>query len=344
MEPRHRQLAFLIVVPLALLAPAGARASCGGDAPWVYVRVSDAWPAELRASILADLRAELDPLGIAACDTAEADPASALAEVRLDRSESEVVNVVIEVHDAVTDKRVGRDIAWSEIPEAGRSLTIALAAVELLRASWIELRLRSAPEPARAVPEVVEEVVERDVEPTEAPPPPSGPAENGLSLSAVFEHSIGGLTQLGAALRYQRWLVDAFAVGVRVGGRYGLPLASAQGRIDTSVLSAGIDLRFAITPRDELVYLGLELSALLMVVRFDGQGGAGVTGIDATDVALSVRAGVLGRIRLADVLSLEAVIGAGVPVVGLVATDGEGPVGGVETFEITVMLGPVLEL
>lgn len=332
----------LAVLFTMLALPCSAAASCPSGEHWVRVRVGEGWDAQVREAVLADLQAELGPLGIEACtENIASDAPDALADVELGR-DAEVVSVVIEVRDAVTDKRVGRDVPLSDVAEAARPLTIALAVVELLRASWIELRLRSAPEPAREVPAVVEEAVAADEEPP--PPPPPGPAENALGLSAVFEHSVGGLTQLGGALRYQRWLIDELGVGLSFGGRYGLPMQSDQGRIETGALSAGVDMRVAISPRDEVFYGGFELGARVLVLRFDGSGEPGIDGSDATDVALSVRAAVLGRVRIADALGLEATLGVGVPVLGLLATDGEGVVGGVETFEVVVSLGPTLEI
>ncbi len=339
--PRGPAITVAILTLLSGGLAAGASADCPEGDAWVRVGVGEGWDESTREAVLADLRAELAPRRIEVCEEDAPDGAAPLAEIRLERpDDGEVVSVLIEVRDAVTDKRVGRDVSLADVPEAGRALTIALAVVELLRASWIELRLRRAPAPARPVPAAVEEVVEE----VEAEIAESGPPANGLGLAGLFEHSVGGLTQVGGALRYQRWLIDELAIGLSAGGRYGLPMRSDQGRIETMALSGGLDLRVAFSPRREVFYVGVDVSARLLVLRFAATGEAGFRGGEATDVGLSVRAAFLGRVRIADALGVEASIGVGVPVIALVAEDGDGPVGGLSTFEVVASLGPVLEL
>ncbi len=54
--------------------------------------------------------------------------------------------MVLEVDDALTNKSVRREVDLGDVPASGRPRALALAAAELLRASWAELAL---PPPAR---------------------------------------------------------------------------------------------------------------------------------------------------------------------------------------------------
>jgi len=332
---------FALTLLACGLVPSSALACPTGDA-WVRVRLTGDWPPADRDSVLADLRAELDGRSIEVCDEApDGDPAAPpLAEVALERPTDAQVSVSILVHDEVTDKRVGRDVSLEDVPEAGRPLTIALAVVELLRASWLELRMRDRPEPDAPVPAPVQRAIEEEeLEPLRPRPPQAS-----LGAQLIFEHATGGVTQLGGELRYLHWPIDELAVGVRVGGRGALTLSSDRGSVRPAVFGAGLDLRVALTPRLEVFYVGLEASALLMVVHFDAEGAAPVVGNATTDVALSVRGAVVGRVRLVDALGLELSLGAGAPVIALVATDGEAPLGGVADLELIAAAGLVLEL
>ena len=97
------------------------------------------------------LKLELAGRGIAVCTARPQGPASEpLATLALAPSESgeRSIRLDIEVRDAVTAKRVGREIDLSSVPADGRPDVVALAADELLRASWAELALPRAPPPA----------------------------------------------------------------------------------------------------------------------------------------------------------------------------------------------------
>src|SRR6187551_652634 len=153
---------LLVVCAASLtLAPrlAAAQPRCaGGDGPWVMLQLgAQGWSDAQRAAVLSDLQHTLASQGIAAC-SADAHPTAtplATLAVELAADDAAKARVDIEVRDAVTHKRVRRDVDLSRIPEDGRAAAIAIEADELLRASWAEIaldtaRARQAEEKARA--------------------------------------------------------------------------------------------------------------------------------------------------------------------------------------------------
>jgi hypothetical protein len=310
---------------VALVAPTIAHAQACPTGNVVRVELRGRWAEPVRRGVLADLEAELTPHGIAIC---EGHVERALAEVVLEPAVEPSVRVSIEVRDALTEKRVARDVNLEGVPDEGRPLTLALAVTELLRATWSELALESAA-PREAPPEV--RAMVRPAEPE---------VLHDLSASFVLEHASGGLTQMGGALRYQRWLVEPLAVAVSLGARGALPMVTTIGSIDATVFSAGLGARLA-TSRDRL-RVGVDVGATVLLVRFQGHGAMGTAGRDVLDVAISVRAAAFAIVHVEGPLSLEASVGLGVPVLGLVATDGSQRLGGIEGVELALALGPTL--
>src|SRR5208283_5052244 len=129
-----------------------------------WLRVSfagDGWTPSLHSRVAEQLGADLDGHRLAVCDAATAPGAAPLADVSIALSASAVLSV--EVVDSVTDKRMTRQVALGGVPHDAVALSIALAAEELLHASWIEAALEPPPPPAppigmHPVPAVVREV------------------------------------------------------------------------------------------------------------------------------------------------------------------------------------------
>src|SRR5262245_32632310 len=146
-------------------AAAGQSGCAGGDGPWVLLQLgAQGWSDAQRAAVLSDLQHTLAGQGIAAC-SGDTHPATSapLATLTIDLGPDDTAKatVDIEVRDAVTHKRVRRDVDLSRIPDDGRAAAIAIEADELLRASWAEIaldtaRARQAQETAR--PQVVSTV------------------------------------------------------------------------------------------------------------------------------------------------------------------------------------------
>jgi hypothetical protein len=101
---------------------------------------SDAgFDAHLADEVRKDLAAELSPRGFGVCP-GRAAQGELVAEVTLVQREPSLI--AIQVEDYTTGKRVARDVRLARIPAGGVALAIAIAADELLRASWAELMLR----------------------------------------------------------------------------------------------------------------------------------------------------------------------------------------------------------
>ena len=114
---------------------------CPDARPWVRI---DATPDVTRL-----LRAELAPKHIDLCDAPAPGAPAPIASLTVALA-SDTATVRVEVRDRVTAKDVTRDVSLADVPEDTRALTIALAADELLRASWVELSLANAPPSPRA--------------------------------------------------------------------------------------------------------------------------------------------------------------------------------------------------
>src|SRR3954449_864261 len=174
-----------------------AQATCAGDGPWVQLQLgAGAWSETQRASVLSDLQHTLAGQGIAACAADAHPPGAALAALTVDLSPDDTAKatVDIEVRDAVTHKRVRRDVDLSRIPDDGRPAAIAIEADELLRASWAEVALDTAR--ARQAQDKARPQVVGSVEQVLAPARAEG--SGGLGARAAVEHYLGGTTLVGA--------------------------------------------------------------------------------------------------------------------------------------------------
>src|SRR5690349_17926482 len=108
--------------------------------------------SELGPLVAAQLRASLESRKIGVCDPSSTTSTEPIAKVVLEPQAEARVVISVEVSDAITNKRVSRDVDLSAVPRDAWPLTLALATDEVLRASWAELALKNAPPPARPVP------------------------------------------------------------------------------------------------------------------------------------------------------------------------------------------------
>jgi hypothetical protein len=237
---RGRTLPLALCAAVAMLpAAAAAQPSCAdGDGPWVLLQLgAQAWSDVQRTAVLSDLQHTLAGQGIAACSS-DAHPAAgaplATLAVDLGPEETARATVDIEVRDAVTRKRVRRDVDLSRIPEDGRSAAIAIEADELLRASWAEIaldtaRARQAQENAR--PQVVTTVGQ-----TLAPAQVDG---SGLGARAAIERyvSSSGVTLIGADAFGRLRLSPRIALEIAAALRVGPAAAAPHGEV--SALGTG---------------------------------------------------------------------------------------------------------
>jgi hypothetical protein len=335
--------AFLRALPVFLFAltwlgHARGEGRCGTSGrPWVSLTFAGAsWPPGFAQQVLGDLRAGLTSRGIDTCPDASG-PSSEppLATVSVAAAEPTSVAVSVEVRDAVTEKRVSRDLDLARVPPDGRAFAIALAVDELVWASWAEIALaktrRAAPHPVKPPPPEVVAGVERAL-------PRRNPLGARLVLRFATERYGGGQTQLGAELGALLPLAARLALDLHAGFRQGLRVSAPDGRVLSSAVGGGAALRYAVlhaTAGDA----GVALGARLAVTRFRGAAGAPAHDAELSGLTAFARLGAFGSLRLGGAVYLDATAGAGAPLRALEATDDGRVVTGVSGLELFGALG-----
>lgn len=317
---------------------AGDASACPpSGVPWVQVAV-DGDAKSLRAREIARLLgAELASRHIATCEDVDpaAPPPLARVTVRttLDGAPRDRVVVTVDVRDAVTAKSVQRDVDLASVPSDGRPLTVALAADELLRASWAELAVRDAPPPARPVPPEVRDVV-RDAIPSASERPP----RFAFGAAAAIDAFTAGTTLLGADVLVDVWLVSRLRVGARFGLRSGLVVHASDGDVSTSAFVAELGAAVTLTP--PALRFGLDASVRAGILRasFDATPAGSATARSLADVAAIGDAGVVVWARLSPGLRASADVAAVLPLRPIEATDGPTVIGGISGVGIASSL------
>ncbi len=181
----------IVLVAGTSVARAQERVECGGDKPWVLVTlVTSPTPTAFSAAVLAELRAGLRPSSIDVCESAGS-TTEPLAQLSIAEVSGSASQYRLDVTDSVTHKRVARDLSLEKLPADGRALALAVAAEELLRASWAELALRGPHSAQTAAPPEVRAVVESE------PAPPEPARFKAFGARLAFEHFRGGQTHFG---------------------------------------------------------------------------------------------------------------------------------------------------
>lgn len=211
-----------------------------------------------------DLGDDAPPLAVDLLDRVEAADASAAIEIVVGRT-----RVDIWVADANTGKTLNRRFDLNLDPSLAEARTMAIAAVELLRTSRLELAATAPREPEPVVPEQVTETEQppTDTEPEVVEPPPRG----ALSLAPVLGGSPGKLgltTHLEVAGRWapRRRFALRTAVWIpTLGNRVVDDLG--QARVLTMQLFVEPQLRLPGGVRWFHPELGLGLGAALTVIQ-----------------------------------------------------------------------------
>jgi len=332
---------LLVALLLAILpAPARAAPRCGAEGrPWVSVVFESAGFSRAFAErVLGDLRAGLANRGIDACASAEGPKAAPLASVRITETSGPSVAVALEIRDAVTEKRVIREVDLSRVPADGRAFAVAIAIDELVWASWAEIALakRSKATPKAKPPPEVVKGVERVLPERE---------ERTLRLGALaaFEHHGGGHTALGADVAASFPLGTRLGLGFALGLRQGRPVEADHGRVLSS--AAGFEAMLAVNLVRALpLELGLFAGPRAALVRFTGDPSATSRGGEFSGLVLHLRAGAEAGIRVLGPLWVDLAGGAGAPLRGLEATDAGQVVTGVSGLELFARAGLMVEL
>jgi hypothetical protein len=311
---------------LVLLASTSARATCPDGTPWV--RVDSSHPDVTRL-----LRAELATQHIALCEQPDANAPAPIATVSLDVAE-DTAAVRVEIHDSVTEKLVSRDVSLAGVPLDTRALTVALAADELLRASWAELTLATAPPPPKPPPVEVLATVHDQGRP-ETPHPPRA----AVGVAAAIDAFVNASTLLGADVVVSVWIVARVRVEARFGVRGGLTQSGPDGDVASSALGGMLGAAVTLTPPARA--LGLDVAARVGFIRasFVPTPNVGATGTPSSDVAVVGDATVEGWLKLAPALRLVAVAGPIVALRPVRITDGGTTIGGIDGAGVTTSLG-----
>jgi hypothetical protein len=289
---------FAAAACLSWATASHAQTTCGSAGkPWVSVEFADGeWPEPLRASVLGDLRVGLARHGIDACFEGSGPPQPRLAAVRIAWNEAPRVVVTVEIKDAVTQKRVSRDIDLSNVPSDGRGFAIAIATDELVWASWVEVALAPRPTtPKRSVPPEITEGIQEEL--------PHGPASR-LGVEGALEHFGGGQTHLGADAVLFVPLDSRFGIDGRFGVRSGRDTASEHGNVGSRALGLALHGRYAFVQTAPLE-LGALAGARASVLALEGDATANATDQSASELVVAVRAGVVSSLELGAGVRLE---------------------------------------
>jgi hypothetical protein len=317
----------------ARAAHAQAHGQCGLSKPWVAL--SSRTPEAFAAALLSELRAGLSPSNIEVCDAASSDVPEPLAQVAI-----QIVLAAryrLEVTDSVTRKRVSRELDLSQLPADGRALALAVAAEELLRATWAELALRGAHSAQTAPPPEVQAVVQADAQPR--------PARRFKALGArlAFEHYLGGQTHYGADLFAAVPIGPVAALLLGVGARRALTVQAPHGSIGATGYAAELGLSLTFVQRTSLS-VAVFASGRALSLEFQPEGEPGVAARPQRGVAFISRVGLALAFGRPGVLRSYSTLGGGLPLRAYSAADSGITVSGVSELELFGTTGLALEL
>jgi hypothetical protein len=334
-----------VALALACSDAAAAEVCPRAGASWLKITFAgEGFEPALRTRVLEQLGADLDGHRVVLCEaSAVAETtggATALAEVTLDLSPRSVLS--LEVRDAVTDKRLVRDLSLASVPRDALALSIALAAEELLHASWIEAALEPLESPAppvgqRPIPPVVREVNADQI----ARMPDVARARSPVAQAALLaaaEGATGGQKDLGADIRLAS--PGRIAASVRAGYRLASDVHSAHGVVHGHDFLLGLGIAYSLVPREAFWGGDVGVRVDVLDVQFTGvaatQGAQGKSG-SAFGAVMSGALG--GWVRIGAPWRLVAETTVGTPVHGVTATDSGSTATGLSGVEIGVALG-----
>jgi hypothetical protein len=350
-----------VAVALANLETTAASAADASACPpsgasWLRVSFSgDSFTPPLHAGVVEQLAADLRRHDVVICDAATASTGAPLADIALTLNPDTTLS--LEVRDAVTDKRITRDLPLASVPRDALALSIALAAEELLHASWIEASLApaaaasssatappAAVAPAKPVPAVVRAVnaeqIARmpEVRATSRPTPLAGQ----IALMGAVERSTGGSaaagqTDLGGDLRFSYG--GRLVIAARVGARVAPDVGSAHGTVHGHELLAGAGLAYAFMPRDAGWGAELGARADAIDVQFSGATTSGAQAASGSALGAVVSGALGGWGRLGGPWRLVGEVALGAPVRPVAATDEGAAATGVAGLSLGAALG-----
>ncbi len=318
--------ALFVAFTITFANSANSQSTCGAsDQPWVSVSFAEGpWREGLREAALQDLKAGLASRNIETCQETEGPSKPPVAAIRISSSGVESVQVTVEIRDSVTEKRVSRDVDLSSMPIDGRALAIALAADELVWASWAEIALKSTKRRTAAPPQLVA-AVEQNIRQPERDSPR-------LGLEIAAEHFGGGVSQFGADALVVIAPTQRFRLRLALGIRQGLTVSAPDGNIRST--AAGMTFEGGpLLLRSSRFELGWTVGAHLAWARLQGVSARMALSSDLSGLARFARTGLNAAIHPIGPWWFELGVGVGLPLRGLEATDAGRDVTGVAGLE-----------
>ena len=243
----------------------------------VWIRVlpgDDRVVARLRAElgllgypVIVDTTADAAPLGPDLLDELEGAGAGAAIEIVLGDN-----RVDLWVADGATHKALARRLDLVAAPEQRDPRTIAIAAVELLRASLLEVASSEEPEPEPPRPVEADPTDDPDLRPAPRPNPVERPVTGALSLAAVVGGSPGGFGVTTHVELAGRWVpLPRFALRVSAWiPTVGNSVAVTDGRVRMFVGMAFVEPQLRLPGGAKWFHPELGLGLGAAVVGFEG--------------------------------------------------------------------------
>jgi hypothetical protein len=228
--------------------------------PWIrFEQRTDERRVDGIEEIVRHVRAELARKEIDVCFAGKGAP---IAVVDLLRASPSSVEVVVDVSDSVTHKRVSRALDLKAIPPDARNLAVAVGTDELLIASWVEVALPREEKKQAAAPPAVTRAVSRELE-------PEPHAEIGSAF--VFEHFAGGQSFLGLDARFGYFVLRRLSVTLRGGLRQGLREETENGSVRSGAWLLGAGARVGLLPHAETFGVDALARVDAVFVSFTGE-------------------------------------------------------------------------
>lgn len=268
----------------------------------------------LERKIVEHLQAEFRPQGIQVCLVGAATSPMALASIQIVRDASNEAFVRASANDAVTQKELSRKLSLDGLPKDAHALAIALGASELLRASWVELRLERQASSDRPIPESVERAVEKAEKPF--------PSRGTLGVSLAAEAFTGGLEQIGIDTRLSVDLWRGAQTTILLGGRAAISaVSSAHGTISADGWLGALGTGYRIAEPTSGFKLNLLARLDVERVKFSGNGARNAVATSVAGLTSWASTGLGLEIAMSRHVALDAAILAGYVLSPIVATD-----------------------
>lgn len=314
---------------------AHAAGECSGKMPWVAV--SGRMPPAFAEAVRSDLRAGLAPSHIDVCEEPNGSGTEPLARVSVEPTGS-AARYSLDVTDSVTHKRVGRDLSLENLPADGRAFALAVAAEELLRATWAELALQGENHPKSTAPPEVRAIVEKAEREWATPHRPTA-----LGARLAFEHFWGGQTHYGGdvfgALPFGRHAGGFIALGVR----RALSESAPHGAIGANGLSGELGLALSFWRRGGLE-LGAFVSGRVLSLEFEPEANSDAAASGQRGWVVTSRAGLGFAFGKLGAVRAYSTLGAGLPLKSFSASDAGVTITGASKLELFATTGLALEL